>query len=73
MARLIDFILTTFNSFHSRLQFTLEIGGNSINFSDVNIINNNNYLELNNITNQHSQDLNYLSSHPISHKKDNGS
>jgi len=40
---IIDFILTTFNSFHPRLQFILEIGGNSINFLDVTIINNNNY------------------------------
>jgi len=40
---MIDFILTTFNSFHPRLQFILEIGGNSINFLDVTIINNNNY------------------------------
>ena len=53
---MIDFILTIFNLFHPRLQFVLEIGGNNINFLDVIIINNNHCLELDCITNQHSQD-----------------
>lgn len=38
---LIDLTLSTFNSLHSRLQFTVEIGGDSINFLDVTIIKNN--------------------------------
>jgi len=33
-----------FNSFHPRLQFTIEIGGN-LNFLDVTNIKNNNVLE----------------------------
>ncbi|KAG5344029.1 GTD2A protein, partial [Acromyrmex charruanus] len=43
---MIDLIMTTFNSFHLRLQLTLEMGDNSINFFDVTIINNINCLEL---------------------------
>ena len=68
----IEFILTTFSSFHPRLQFTLKIGGNSINFLDVTIINNNNCLELdwNHKPIFSERYLNYLSSHPISRKKD---
>ena len=64
-----NFILITFNSFHPRLQ--LEMGGNSINFLDVTIINNNNYLELDWYRKPtfSIRYLNYLSSHPISHKK----
>ncbi|KYN09168.1 hypothetical protein ALC57_18723 [Trachymyrmex cornetzi] len=38
-------ILQVFNSFHPRLQFTMEIGGSELNFLDVTIIKNNNTLE----------------------------
>jgi len=38
-------VLDAFNSFHPRLQFTIEKGGNNLNFLDVMIINNNNVLE----------------------------
>jgi len=71
LSNMIDFILTTFNSFHPRLQFTLKVGSNSINFLDVTIINNNNCLELdwNHKPTFSERYLNYLSSHPISHKK----
>ncbi|XP_018366339.1 PREDICTED: uncharacterized protein LOC108763331 [Trachymyrmex cornetzi] len=34
----VDTILEKFNAFHPRLQFTLEVGGNSINFLDTTII-----------------------------------
>ena len=37
----IDSLLNVFNSFHPRLQFTLEIGDESLNFLDVIIIKNN--------------------------------
>lgn len=46
-----NLILSTFNSFHNRMQFTIEIGGNSINFLDTTIIRNNNPLPLTGITN----------------------
>lgn len=42
---LIDFTLKTFKSFHERLQFTLEIEGDRINFLDLTIVNNNNMIE----------------------------
>jgi len=38
-------ILKTFNSFHPRLQFTLEIGEDKLNFLDVTIIKSNANLE----------------------------
>ena len=54
-----------------RLQFILEMEGNSINFLDVTIINNNNYLVLDwyHKPTFSERYLNYLSSHPVSHKK----
>jgi len=39
-------VLDLFNSVHPRLQLILEIGGKSLNFLDVTIINNNNILQL---------------------------
>jgi len=41
----INEFLSTFNSLHPRLQFTLEIGGNKLNFLDVTLINNKGKLE----------------------------
>jgi len=35
-------VLMTFNGFHTRLQFTLEVGGDMLNFLDVSIIKNKN-------------------------------
>ena len=37
-------ILQVFNSFHFRLQFTIEIGGDRLNYLDITIIKNNNIL-----------------------------
>jgi len=44
-------ILRVFNNFHLRLPFTVEIGGNQLNFLDVTIIKTNN-LNLIDTTNQ---------------------
>jgi len=41
----INEFLNTFNSLHPRLQFTLEIGGNKLNFLAVTLINNKRKLE----------------------------
>jgi len=38
-------LLDIFNSFHLRIQFIIEIGGDKLNFLDVTIINNNNIIE----------------------------
>jgi len=38
-------VLDIFNSFHPRLKFTIEMGGESLNFLDVMMINNNNFFE----------------------------
>jgi len=38
-------ILDKFNSFHPRMQFTMEIRGKKLNFLDIMIINNNNVLK----------------------------
>lgn len=41
-------LLHLFNSFHNRLQFTIEyLNNNNIRFLDISIIINNNYLEFN--------------------------
>ena len=44
---LIEEFLGVFNFFHSRLQFTLEVGCNRLNFLDVTIIKANEKLEFN--------------------------
>jgi len=67
----IEFILEKFNSFHPRLQFTLELDGNSINFLDTIIMLKNNSLVCDwyqkpTFSNRY---LNFLSQHPISLKK----
>jgi len=43
----IDFVFNKFNSIHLRLQFTIEIGKNSINFLDTTIIIKNKKIVLN--------------------------
>lgn len=43
----IDLTLKTFNSFHPRLQFTMEFGGESTNFLDIIMINRKGTLEFN--------------------------
>jgi len=40
-------ILNVFNEFHLRLQFTLELGGNKLNFLDITLLKINNSLEFN--------------------------
>jgi len=42
----INEVLVIFNLFHSRMQFTIEIGGKKLNFLDVTLINKNNKLEV---------------------------
>jgi hypothetical protein len=68
---LIDFTLTTFNSFHPRMQFTLERGGEKIDFLDVTIIKNNNRLIFDwyHKPTYSGRYLNFLSAHPLSQKR----
>jgi len=40
----INELLNKFNAFHPRLKFTIEIGGTSLNFLEVSIINRNGQL-----------------------------
>lgn len=68
---LLNHTLDTFNSFYSRLQFTMEIGGDRINFLDITLISNNNYI----IFDWYHKDtfsgryLHFLSQHPLCQKK----
>jgi len=66
-----ELLLDTFNSFHPRLQFTLERGGNFLNFLDVTIIKNNNNLEFDFYTKPtfSGRFLSYMSQHSISQKR----
>jgi len=41
----LDRLLGIFNSFYPRIQFTMKIEGERLNFLDVTIINNNNIIE----------------------------
>jgi len=68
-----ELLLDTFNSFHPRLQFTLEKGGNILNFLDVTIIKNNNNLEFDFYTKPtfSGRFLSYMSQHSISQKRGN--
>jgi len=43
----INKVLNIFNNLYPRLQFTLEVGGDKLNFLDVTIMKNNNKLEFN--------------------------
>jgi hypothetical protein len=68
---LIDFTLMTFNSFHPRMQFTVERGGDKINFLDITIIKNDNILI---VVWYHKPTfsgryLNFLTAHPLSQKR----
>jgi len=66
-----EVILDTFNSLHPRLQFTMEIGGEKLNFLDVTIMNNNGTLEFDIYRKPtfSGRFLNYLSQHPCSQKR----
>jgi len=66
--------LTKYSQFlipYSRLQFTLKIGGNRINFLDLSIINEERKLEFDWFHKSifSGRYLNYLFSHPISQKR----
>ena len=65
-------ILTNFNSWHPKLQFTMEVVGNRINFLDLTIIiNEKRMLEFDWFHKPFSgRYLNYLSTQPSSQKKD---
>jgi len=64
----INWILDAFNSFHTRLQFTLEVEGDRINFLDTIIILHNNKIKLDwyHKPTDSGRFLNYCSQHPIS-------
>ncbi|KYN21604.1 hypothetical protein ALC57_06020 [Trachymyrmex cornetzi] len=67
----IDHVLTVFNSFHERLQFTLENGGDKINFLDLTLIKNKDRLEMDwyHKPTFSGRYLNFLSAHPLSQKR----
>jgi len=62
-------LLDRFNSFHPRMQFTIEIGGNRINFLDAMIINNNNVLEFDMKLIFSGRILSFLSNHSFTQKR----
>lgn len=64
-------ILNIFNSFHPRLQFTIELGGNNLNFLDVTFKINNNFIEFDwfHKTTFSGRYLNFFSQHPLSQKR----
>jgi len=67
----INRVVNVFNNLHPRLQFTLEVGGDKLNFLDVTIIKNNNKLEFNwyHKPTFSGRYLNYFSQHPLSQKR----
>lgn len=68
----ISHILQTFNSFHKRLRFTVDLSkNNSINFLDTTIIINNSYIEFNWYKKPtfSGRFLSFFSHHFIIHKK----
>lgn len=68
---LLDHTLNTFNTFHPRLQFTMEIGENKLNFFDVSLILINNHLIFDwyHKPTFPGRYLHFLSNHPICQKK----
>jgi len=64
-------VLDIFNSFHPRLKFTIEIGGKKLNFLDVTMTINNNFLEFDVYKKPtfSGRALSYLSKHPLSQKR----
>jgi len=67
----IDSVLTTFNSFHARLQFTMKMGGDKLNFLDVTLIRNQDRIEFNwyHKPTFSGRYLNFLSHYFISQKR----
>jgi len=64
-------VLEAFNSLHPRLQFTIENGGEKLNFLDVTIINNKGSLEFDIYRKPtfSGRFLSYFSRHPCSQKE----
>jgi len=67
----LDNLLHTFNSFHPRLSFTMEVGGNTLNFLDVSLLKRDGYLIFDWFQKPtfSGRFLNYNSQHPCTHKK----
>jgi hypothetical protein len=67
----IDLTLQAFNSYHPRLQFTVEVGGDKLNFLDVTLIKGNNGLEFDwfHKPTFSGRYLNFMSQHPVSQKR----
>ncbi|XP_071640871.1 uncharacterized protein [Temnothorax longispinosus] len=66
-----DLTLQIFNSFHPRLQFTIEVGNSKLNFLDTTIINNNGLIEFDwyHKPTFSGRYLNFNSCHPSSQKR----
>jgi len=64
-------LLQQFNSFHPRLKFTMEIGGDTLNFLDLSLIKKDDGLIFNwfHKPTFSGRFLNYISQHPFTHKK----
>jgi len=64
-------LLFNFNSYHPRLKFTMEIGGNTLNFLDLSTIIKKGHLIFDWFQKPtfSSRSLNYFSQHPFTHKK----
>jgi len=67
----VDLVLNNFNFFHPRLQFTLEMGGDTLNFLDVTLIKRHTHIEFNwyHKPTFSGRYLNFLSQHPLSQKR----
>jgi len=67
----IDWVVNAFNSVHPKIQFTVEIGHNRINFLDTTIINRNKKIIFDwfHKPTFSGRYLNFLSQHPLSQKK----
>jgi len=67
----LDNLLHMFNSFHPRLSFTMEVGGNTLNFLDLSLIKKDGYLIFDWFQKPtfSGRFLNYNSQHPYTHKK----
>ncbi|KYM98813.1 hypothetical protein ALC62_10460, partial [Cyphomyrmex costatus] len=68
---LVNHIIDIFNSQHPRLQFTMEVGGDRLNFLDVTVIRNNELIEFDwyHKPTFSGRYLNFWSQHPVSHKR----
>jgi len=71
LASCVNEILNVFNGFHSRLQFTLELGGNKLNFLDITLIKVYNSFEFNWYHKPifSGRYLNFPSQHPLFQKR----